>query len=102
MDKFTYGKSKAALNLAEQLQTSLYKRKISSFITNYNKGLTCIGTIKDENIRARLLLLWKAEGLRSVDEDLKMENELIKISLKSVMTGKFRNLYRELNMMLNS
>lgn len=99
MNEFTFSDSKAAINLAKHLygKNKITTRKVSNFLSRCQRGFKWLDKIGDKDIYVKMLILWDHDNTRGIDEDLKIQDEFIKKSMKSIITTSFRRRFRKIN-----
>lgn len=91
MDKYTFGNSKAAVNLMTTLEKPKYQDRASTVTRLLSKQLTAlkaIMSIPDKNTRETTLLLWKRMFIERID--FQSLPEVIKTHTLCVATGYYR------------
>ena len=71
MDQFTFGKSKAAIELARMLsldENNKFSEKVKRFLDNFNRGIAEFLSIEDDAVRRRAIGLWRQDCFSSLDK----------------------------------
>lgn len=79
MNQNTFGKTQAANDLVRILEDKATEKTIKTIgkkLTEFNRGLNAILTIKDEKIKTKLLKIWKETNL-DITNDLNISKNII-------------------------
>lgn len=91
MDKYTFGDSKAAINLVKTLgmpEYSLCARKVSRLLGKQIQSINAIMAISDKGVRRAVLTLWRDRFINAVNTTVLPE--IIKTHILCVATAFYR------------
>ena len=95
MDKHTFGKSQAAINLVKTLEENDCEGciiNVCNLLGKYQQTIKSLLDIKDKNVRETCLKLWRSRFLDHVD-NLDMD-DTVRSHVKNVVVGTYRKLLK--------